>query len=250
MCSLISNWSAQHTHIQPPLYTLATCRGFCCSAPPCSLKPHGAPPERKTTISSATIPALSSQPAAFVCVWECVWRCINLPCPPSVPLTLRVTMSEREAPVSRSSTSPRQITPPMWRRAVAGFHPLTLECCVGRVGTQDGEKGHSLCVCASFNTCHVTLKHSIQDGMLADIPSRNNHEHHPLFDPQHSRPCGSHGPQICPHLPTATLMYRRGVGGNRAPTVYILIFLLQILITELLHQQVKGSGVQSRPKWS
>lgn len=50
-------------------YTLATCRGFCCSAPPCSLKPHGAPPERETAISSATIPAPSSQPAVYeVCI--------------------------------------------------------------------------------------------------------------------------------------------------------------------------------------
>lgn len=60
---------------------LATCRGFCCSAPPCSLKPHGAPPERETTISSATIPAPSSQPAVCVTVHKVL-------CPSSVPHTL------------------------------------------------------------------------------------------------------------------------------------------------------------------
>lgn len=70
-----SNSSAHHTHTQARTsvyrlhYTLATCRGFCCSAPPCSLKPHGAPPERETAISSATIPAPSSQPAVYeVCI--------------------------------------------------------------------------------------------------------------------------------------------------------------------------------------
>lgn len=69
------------THAYELHHTLATCRGFCCSAPPCSLKPHGEPPERETTISSATIPAPCSQPA--VCV------CLCLSCSPLLPfLTL------------------------------------------------------------------------------------------------------------------------------------------------------------------
>lgn len=36
-------------------HTLATCRGFWCSIPPCSRKPHGAPPDRVMITSSATI---------------------------------------------------------------------------------------------------------------------------------------------------------------------------------------------------
>ena len=69
LCNLLCARTYSHAHAHRLYYTLATCRGFCCSAPPCSLKPHGAPPERDTTISSATIPAHS-----LLCVWGCVCR--------------------------------------------------------------------------------------------------------------------------------------------------------------------------------
>lgn len=36
-------------------HTLATCRDFWCSIPPCSLKPQGAPPDRVMITSSATM---------------------------------------------------------------------------------------------------------------------------------------------------------------------------------------------------
>ncbi len=41
--------------VLPGNHTLATCRGFWCSIPPCSLKPHGAPPDRVMITSSATM---------------------------------------------------------------------------------------------------------------------------------------------------------------------------------------------------
>lgn len=191
-CYYLDNKSClQHAHTHTHTYwlhcTLATCRGFCWSAPPWSLKPHGAPPERETMISSATIPAHSSQPA--VCMrmyrllyffnsshsvsineWVCVWSFCLL------------------SPLHDHSNSLHLWGARGWLTFICSHWNAVLEG--GQSGGWEGAK--SVCmrvcvwvwVCSSslvFNTCHVTLKHSVEEAMLADIPSKNNHS---LFDPQ------------------------------------------------------------------
>lgn len=95
----------RHTHAYRFYCTLATCRGFCCSAPPWSLKPHGKPPERETTISSATIPAHS-----LLCVCVTVYKLISTS---SVPHTPWVSTRENEASASplHSMTTANPSTP-------------------------------------------------------------------------------------------------------------------------------------------
>lgn len=102
----------------------------------------------------------------------------KLLCPSSAPHTPHVTMNECGAPVSCSSLWPRIIIPHVETRVGWLSSAYTGMLC-RRVGTLEGEKGQKcVCVCVL-----VTLKHSVQKGMFADIPSRNNLQHHPPVQP-------------------------------------------------------------------
>ncbi len=182
-------------------YTLATCRGFCCSAPPCSLKPHGDPPERETTISSATIAALSSQPAVCVCVCVCEWGCLG--CSALLQFLTRI---------SQVSMSVRLRSPTPLRDHGKSLHPwgdrgwLAFICLHWNAVSEGGQSvGVCVCVCAcvcvhppSYSTLAMSLSSTLyRRGCLLICPPKITTSTTPSLTLSSAGLASSHGSQIC-----------------------------------------------------
>lgn len=95
------------TSPQPQTPTLATWRGFLCSAPPWSRKPHGAPPDRLTTTSSATMLPV------FTLALSLDSACLIL----SLPLFLSLPLSD-----------PQCLLPILWSLTLSAWSNQVLWC--------------------------------------------------------------------------------------------------------------------------